>query len=62
MKFIIKDWAGNILNFKGKFDLPTFAVPMKFNSFDDAWEYIYEHFNECESQTYDDFYVFQKES
>ncbi len=34
-KFIIKDWAGNI-KFDGK----------KFDSFEDAWEYLYIYFNE----------------
>lgn len=45
-RFIIRDWANNILDFKGRFDLECFAVPMQFNSFDDAWEYALEHFSE----------------
>lgn len=39
-KWIIKDWAGNVLDFKGNFKLPQLAVPMNFDSFDDAWEWI----------------------
>lgn len=39
---IIKDWAGNILNHKGNFERPQFAVPMEFTSFDDAESYLSE--------------------
>lgn len=47
MKFIIKDWAGNIC-FKG----------IQFESFEDAWGYIYELFPEGdEDQTYDEYFV-----
>lgn len=38
-KFIIKDWAGNILNFKGFFSPPQLCVPMEFDSFECALEY-----------------------
>lgn len=38
--FEIHDWAGNILNYKGYFERPCFAVPMEFNTLDDAWEYM----------------------
>ena len=44
--FIIKDWAGNVLDFKGKFKLPQLAVAMEFDSFEDAWEYIDATFDE----------------
>lgn len=39
-KYIIKDWAGNILDFKGSFKLSQFAVPMEFETEDHANEYI----------------------
>lgn len=39
-QWIIKDWAGNLLDFKGYFKNPQLAVPMQFDSFDDAWEWI----------------------
>lgn len=39
-KYIIKDWAGNILNYKGRFELPCFAVPMTFETFEDGWDWI----------------------
>lgn len=39
-KWIIKDWSGNVLDFKGSFKNPQLAVPMTFDSFDDAWDWI----------------------
>ena len=56
-KFIIQDWAGNILDFKGKFKLPQLAVPMDFKSFDDAWVYIYSHIDE---NSYEDIFVVEE--
>ena len=44
-KFIIKDWAGNIM-FNGK----------EFVSFDDGWAYIYEKI-EDKDNAYDDVFV-----
>lgn len=58
-KFIIEDWAGNILDFKGKFKLPQLAVPMEFDSFDDAWEYIDSNINE---DNHEDIFVIEKVS
>lgn len=41
MKYRIQDWAGSILDYKGYFQPPhSGVVPMKFKSFDDAWEWI----------------------
>jgi hypothetical protein len=45
MIYIIQDWAGNVMNF-GEFD-----------SFEDAWSYIYEHFQEDD---YQEFYVVER--
>jgi hypothetical protein len=42
-QFIIVDWAGNILNFKGYFQLWQMASPMLFDSFDDGWAWISEN-------------------
>ena len=39
--FIIQDWASNTLQYNN-------GVPMEFKSFDDAWEYIFENYNEDE--------------
>lgn len=58
-KFIIEDWAGNILDFKGKFKLPQLSAPMEFESFDAAWEYIDSNINE---DSYDDVFVTEKVS
>ena len=44
--FLIKDWSGNILDYKGKFQLPCFAVPMEFESFEDGWDWIIENIDE----------------
>lgn len=46
MKYIIKDWAGNVLDYTGVFKLPEFAVAMEFNDFYDAWNYLYNRFPE----------------
>lgn len=48
MKYIIKDWVGNILDFKGRINSKEFAVPMEFESFEDANEYVVEHFKETD--------------
>jgi len=45
MKYIIKDWAGNILHFNGRFERPEFAAPMEFETEDDANEYLTELFD-----------------
>jgi hypothetical protein len=39
--YIITDWANNKLDYSGKFQRPCFAVPMEFDSFEDAWDYLY---------------------
>ena len=46
MNYIIKDWAGKILDYKGRFELPEFAVSMNFESEVDAFEYIEENLRE----------------
>lgn len=47
MKFIVKDWTGNTLDFYGEFE-----------SFEDAWGAVYAQFPDEEN--FDDFYVEQK--
>ena len=42
-QFIIVDWAGNVLNFKGYFQFWQTVSPMLFDSFDDGWEWILEN-------------------
>lgn len=58
-KFIIEDWAGNVLDFKGKFKLPQLSVPMEFESFDAAWEYIDSNIDEG---SHEDVFVIEKAS
>lgn len=53
-KTIIKDWAGNILTFRGVFERPEFAVAMEFESEDDANAYIAEMLEDCEDDVYYD--------
>lgn len=38
--FEVHDWAGNILTFRGKFELLCFAVALAFSSFDAAEEWL----------------------
>lgn len=54
-KFIIIDWAGNVL-FNGR----------EFDSFEDGWEFLYEHFqdvsdDELEAGFFDDYFVVQEQ-
>lgn len=53
--YMIKDWAGNLLNHNGHFVAPNLAAAMQFDSFDDAWEWIYQNIPDNES--YDDIYA-----
>lgn len=50
--FIIQDWAANTLQYNKSFNWGehknNIGVPMEFKSFDDAWEYIFENYNEDE--------------
>ena len=43
-KYIITDWASNVLQYNEKFNFSAYGtnkgVPMEFKSFDDAQEYI----------------------
>jgi hypothetical protein len=60
--FIIKDWCGNILNYKGRFDSPSFAVAIEFESFDEGWDYLYQMFPDGDQdRTFDDLFVVKKE-
>ena len=60
MNYIIKDWADNILDFKGRFKLPQLAVAMEFETMEDAYIYL-EAFNLSEEDM-EDIYVEQKNS
>ncbi len=49
--FVVMDWAGNILNYRGRFERPEFSVPMEFKSFDAAWDWISEN---CPEDSHED--------
>jgi len=57
--FIIQDWASNTLQHNGKFNFGTYGsdlgVPMEFESFDDAWDWLYIKFPDQEC--FDDYFV-----
>lgn len=55
MKYVIQDWAGNVLDFKVVFKIPSLAVPMKFKTFDDAWDWVYT--NITDETEYENLYV-----
>lgn len=59
--FIIQDWAGNTFQYNNKFNFGSHGtekgVPLEFQSFEDAWEYIYENWDE---EFYDDLFVVNK--
>ena len=42
MKYIVKDYEGNVLGNRDCFDIPEDVVAMEFDSFEDAWSYILE--------------------
>lgn len=54
-KYIIKDWTSNILNHKGRFELPCFVVPKTFETFEDAWDWIYTNIDD--EEVYQDLFV-----
>ncbi len=58
-KYQIEDWAGNILNYDGRFKRPELAVPKRFATFEDGWAYVdaTPALNECR----DDLYVVEVE-
>lgn len=54
-QFYIQDWAGNVLDFKGTFKSNQLVVPLKFDTFDDGWEWIYTNIKDEEA--HQDLYV-----
>lgn len=57
-KYIIEDWAGNVLDYTGYFKMPQLAVAMEFTSFEAAWEYIDSNINE---DSHEDIFAIEKE-
>jgi hypothetical protein len=63
VKFIIKDWAGNVLDFKGRIERPEFAVAMEFATYEDAYEYLVERLADlADEQGLDEYHVEEVES
>ena len=56
-KYIIKDWAGNELDYTGIFKSVDFSVAMEFSNIEEALEYIQETMPE---DSFDDIYVIRK--
>lgn len=59
-KFIVKDWMGNVLDFKGKFQHYGAhqlggVETMSFTDEDDAWDWIYSHIQD--DSAWQDIYV-----
>lgn len=60
-KFIIEDWAGNILDFKRKFKLPQLVVPEEFESFDSAEDFLCELLGDDYETYREEYYIMEKE-
>lgn len=62
-KFIIKDWAGNVMSENGKFysARSPWLHPKLFPDFEDAWGYLFELFDHLPEEEFDEqmgeFYV-----
>lgn len=59
--FIIQDWAGNTLQYTGRFNFGRYGndlgVPMTFDTFHDASEFIDSKYSEYDRQ---DIYIQEK--
>ena len=59
--WIIQDWAGNVLCKARKLYIaPDLAVPMTFDSFEDAEEYLSERLGDEYENERGEYYVMQK--
>lgn len=54
MNYIIKDWAGNILHYTGRFERPEFAVAMEFEHFDKASDWLADTFGHLEDKAFEE--------
>lgn len=50
-KYIIQDWAGNVMKEKAKSGL---LVDLEFNDFEDAWAYLYEKHSDLNEEQFDE--------
>jgi len=51
--YIIKDWAGNILNYNGRFERPELAVAMVFEEFDHASDWLSDTYGNLDDAEYE---------
>lgn len=61
-KFIIKDWAGNILDYSNRFKKPCFAVALEFVDFEHAEEYLFEQLGENYDDERGEYYIQEVQS
>lgn len=58
-KYIIKDWSSNVLQHTRQFNFSAYGAnigtPLEFDSFDDAWDWLFEQFPDKED--FEDYYV-----
>lgn len=58
-KYIITDWASNVLQYNEKFNFSAYGAnkgsPMEFKSFDGGWDWIFENIESEEDQ--ENYYV-----
>jgi hypothetical protein len=59
--FIIQDWIGNVLNFKGEFVPTLFAVDMEFKTFEDAEEYLVKLLGDSYEDDRQEYYIIECE-
>ena len=50
--WIIKDWAGNVLNHNGRFQRASDAVPMTFKEFDMCSDWLCDRFGHLDDTEY----------
>ena len=59
MKYMIKDWASNVLQYNGKFNFSAYGAnngaPMEFEDFESAWEWLY--YRHPNKECFDDYFV-----
>lgn len=56
-KFIIEDWAGNILDHSKRFKKPCFAVALEFVDFEHAEDYLIDLLGEDYDDERGEYYI-----
>lgn len=64
VKFVIQDWAGNFLQYTGKFQFGAYGklpgVPMEFQSWDDAEDWLSEKLGDAYESDRGEYYIEEK--